>query len=104
MENTISDLAVNGCIDYLAYISCVLGNDSIDNIPNIGPAKLFGTGGCAHMESIINVIIGRVESEEKWLKRYKSSVGADNTLDAWSACRNLIMCYPVFVQGADGNV
>ena len=58
--------------NYLPEISCFLGNDYIDNIPNVGSATLFGTGGRSNQKAIIDDYINRTIPEREWLKKYQS--------------------------------
>ncbi|KAL9189536.1 hypothetical protein ACHAXT_009211 [Thalassiosira profunda] len=107
--------------DYLPEISCFLGNDYINNLPDIGPAKIFGTGRYSKQQAVIDAYIEIMEGpdpdERKWLLGFESSArGSARTSsksppeEAWSvdrfiATRNLLRHYPVFKRdAATGNL
>lgn len=73
-----SPIAVGKRVEYLAVISCLLGNDYIDNIPGVGPAKVFGTSKNAKNQlAIIDTYINHVmvcknKTEQEWLQEYET--------------------------------
>ena len=59
--------------EYLAMISCLLGNDYIDNISGIGPAAVYG--GSKNKVSLIDsyideVVKNKTKTEVQWLEEY----------------------------------
>ena len=102
-----ASIAVGQQSKYLAEISCFLGNDYINNMLQVGSAKLFATGQYNRKEAIIDSYINRSETEEEWPKNYKQE-GAKDLLQAWTPehfiqSRNLIKHYLVFKRDYFGN-
>lgn len=118
-----SPLEIGRRSEFLAEISCLSGNDYIDNLPSVGSAAIFGnykkrTNQTALIDSFIeNVVINGLNSEKKWLEDYatthaKKTKSDDNVSlpEDWSAdsfikVRNLIKHYPVFARcNATGTI
>lgn len=104
-----AEIAVGQRSEYLAEISCFLGNDYIGNMPQVGSAKLFANGQYGKKEAIIDSYINRSKTEEQWLMKFKEERGANDPLESWSPdrfikSRNLIKHYPVFKRDSLGNI
>ena len=122
--NYDSPIAEGNRSDYLAEISCLLGNDYIDNIPGIGPTAVYGTHknkkqnkGALIDLYIDEVVKNKTKSEVQWLKEYeatnrKKSSAEDTENDGehgsgnWTPeyfikVRNAILHYPVFAKDED---
>ena len=112
-----------GCrSQYLAEISCLSGNDYIANIPDVGPAKIFGShkgrkNQSALIDSFIdNTVRNGTQTEEEWLVDFKNKFSktthenaANNPVDDWTPelfikVRNLIKYYPVFHKESSSGV
>ena len=109
--------------DYLAEISCLLGNDYIDNIFGIGPAALYGShrsrkDQVSFIDSYIDEVVKKkTKSVVQWLEEYASTnrktSGAEDTnndgengSDNWTPeyfikVRNAILHYPIFAKDED---
>ena len=103
--------------NFLTEISCLSGNDYIDNLPNVGPAVIFGNhktkkNQIALIDSfIVDTAITKSKTEEEWLNDYmtahgkKSSSGDDDesspegwTPERFIKVRNFIKHYPIFAK------
>ena len=103
--------------NFLTEISCLSGNDYIDNLPNVGPATIFGNhktkkNQIALIDSfIVDTTIKKSKTEQEWLNDYmtvhgkKSSSGDDDesspegwTPDRFIKVRNFIKHYPIFAK------
>ena len=109
-----SPIEVGRRAEFLSEISCLSGNDYIDNLPNVGPAVIFGNhktrkNQTALIDSYIEEVAGKqTRTELEWLEDYSSTHGKKKKSDAtvslpedWSVdrfvqVRNLIKHYPVF--------
>lgn len=121
-----SPIAVGRRADYLAEISCLSGNDYINNLPLVGPAIIFGThkGKGNDQAALIDAFVSDTKvnstmTERQWLEGYveqRSKKNATNVIrsapepEDWSPekfikVRNLIKHYPVFAKdGLTGQV
>ena len=112
-----SPIAIGNRCDYLAEISCLSGNDYINNVPNVGPAAIFGThkgktNQTALIDSFINETVTQSTTVEDWLDQYVTRYGKKSSTEdeAWTVDRfikvtNLIKHYPIFSKdGATGAV
>ena len=118
-----SPIEIGKRCDFLAEISCLSGNDYINNIPNVGPAAIFGThkkkkDQIALIDSFIEeTVTKQTKTEEEWLNEYytkyskKSSDGdverqpEDWTVERFIKVRNLIKHYPIYAKdGVTGAV
>ena len=96
--------------EFLAEISCLSGNDYINNVPHVGPAAIFGThkkrtNQTALIDSFINdTVINNKKTEQQWLDDYITTYGKkDDDNNGWSIdrfikARNLIKHYPIFAK------
>ena len=108
-----SPLAIGRRSEFLPEISCLSGNDYINNLPNIGPASIFGThknrtNQTALIDSFINdTVINNTKTEEEWLDgyitKYDKKRGDNNcwSPDDFLKARNLIKHYPIFVKNKE---
>lgn len=117
-----SPIAIGRRSEFLAEISCLSGNDYIDNIYNIGSAAIFGThkkrkDQKALIDSFIeDTAIQKTKSEREWLENYwathnkkKESEDGECDPEAWSVdrflhVRNLIRHYPVLKRNDSGSI
>ena len=104
-----SPIAIGNRCDYLAEISCLSGNDYINNVPNVGPAAIFGTHrGRTNQTALIDSFINETATNqsttvEEWLDTYVTKYGKKSSTEDedWTAnrfikVRNLVKHYPVF--------
>ncbi|KAL9188999.1 hypothetical protein ACHAXT_011489 [Thalassiosira profunda] len=102
-----SPISVGERHDYLAEISCLLGNDFVDRKRGHGPATVFATGGRSSRVAVIDSFIQRTTTEEEWLQQFEEDGGESAsrwTADRFIRSRNLILHYPVFKKDANGKV
>lgn len=119
-----SAIGIGQRAEFLPEISCLSGNDYINNLPNVGSATIFGTHkGRANQTAVIDSYIENAtakdgtRNEEQWLIDYKhqfSKSKPDNTnndaSEEWTPhrftrARNLIKHYPVFEKNdATGEI
>ena len=112
-------------LEYLAEISCLAGNDYIDNIPYVGPTKIFGTAKrkkdqTALIDSFIDdTVTNNIKTEREWLEEYctanrrkrkkddgdaadddddDESLPENWSVDRFINVRNAIKHYPIFVK------
>ena len=100
--------------EFLPEISCLSGNDYINNVHNVGPAAIFGThksrtNQTALIDSFIEETASdsKSKTEKEWLDEYITKYdkkSGDN--NGWSSdrfinARNLIKHYPVFVKNEE---
>jgi len=104
-----SALAAGKRSEYLPELSCLAGNDYIDNLQNVGPAAILGTWKKPpkNKKAELDSLIERTESVRDWLvgleQRHprKSDDAEESSEEDWSVqrfinVRNLIHHYPVF--------
>ena len=95
---------------FLAEISCLSGNDYINNVPNVGPAAIFGThksrtNQTALIDSFIDdTVTNNTKTERQWLDDYITKYGTEDgdnngwSIDRFIKARNLIKHYPIFAK------
>lgn len=105
--------------EFLPEISCLLGNDYMNNLPNVGHATIFGTdrrkkGQTALIDSFINeTVINKTKTEQQWLVDYMTVYGKkheddnnESSEEDWSPerfikVRNLLKHYPIFAKNKE---